>query len=352
MNILSLFDGMSCGQIALNRIGVKPEKYHAAEIDKHAIAVTQHNFPETIQLGDVTKWRDWNIDYTKIDLIFAGFPCQAWSVAGNQLGDRDERGMLFWVMLDIIKHVKSFNPEVTFLIENVRMKKEFEDYITFHTTEALGVVYKYMINSALVSAQNRVRFYWTNIEGVIQPKDKGIHLKDIIEDGITDRDKSYCLDASYFKGGNPEQYFAKSRRQLVFNYSSSGRGNGVVEGRFTESDKALTLTATGYSNRAMSGVIQVNPSKESANKQPFMQNRVFHLEGKTHTLTAAFTSRTKIGTEDQVTWRKLTPIECERLQTVPDNYTNVVSNTQRYRMLGNGWTVDVIAHILSYKYGL
>jgi DNA-cytosine methyltransferase len=324
MNILSLFDGMSCGQIALNRIGVKPEKYHAAEIDKHAIAVTRHNFPDTIQLGDVTKWRDWDIDYSKIDIIFAGFPCQAWSVAGNQLGDRDERGMLFWVMLDIIKHVKSFNPEVTFLIENVRMKKEFEDYITFHTTEALGVVYKYMINSSLVSAQNRVRFYWTNVEGVGQPEDRGIHLKDIIEDGITDRDKSYCLDASYFKGGNPEQYFSKSRRQLVFNYSSSGRGNGKVEGRFTESDKALTLTATGYSNRSMSGVVFTSTEGE----------------------------KTNYNGEDKIFWRKLTPIECERLQTVPDKYTNVVSNTQRYRMLGNGWTVDVIAHILSYKYGL
>jgi DNA-cytosine methyltransferase len=306
MNVLSLFDGISAARVALSRAGIEVERYYASEIDKHAITVTQANFPDTIQLGDVTKWQEWNIDWGSIGLVTAGFPCQTWSVAGNQQGDRDERGMLFWVMLDIMKKVLDHNPKAYFLIENVRMKKEFEEYITLHTTQALGVVYKHLINSALVSAQNRMRYYWTNIPGVTQPEDKGIVLKDIIETGEVDRDKSHCLDASYFKGGNLKSYFEKHRRQLVFNYSSSGRGNGVVEGRFTDAAKALTLTATGYSNRSMSAVME---------------------------------------DVENFTWRKLTPLECERLQTFDDNYTAHISNTQRYKCLGNSWTVDVIAHI-------
>ncbi len=269
MNVLSLFDGMSCGQIALNRIGITPTKYYASEIDKYAIKVTQSNYPDTIQLGNITKYKEWDIDWSSIDLATGGFPCQAWSIAGKQLGDKDERGMLFWTMLDIMKKVLSANPNAKFLIENVKMKKEFEQYITSHTECALGKVNKYLINSALVSAQNRQRYYWTNIEEVLQPEDKNITLNSILETGVVDRDKSHCIDANYFKGGNLKSYFEKHRRQLVFS------------------------TNTFDSN-----------------------------------------------------WRKLTPLECERLQTVPDNYTNHVSNFQRYKMLGNGWTVDVICHIL------
>jgi len=267
MNVLSLFDGMSCANLALNRIGIKPNKYYASEIDKYAIKVTQANFPDTIQLGDINDWKKWDIDWSSIELVTGGFPCQAWSIAGKQLGDKDERGVLFWTMLDIMKKVLDSNPKAKFLIENVKMKKEFEDYITKHTEGALGKVNKHLINSSLVSAQRRKRFYWTNIENITPPKNKNILLEDIIEYGIVDREKSYCLDANYFKGTNLNQYLMKKRRQIVF-------------------DEKLENI------------------------------------------------------------RKLTPIECERLQTVPDNYTNHVSNTQRYKMLGNGWTVDIIAHIL------
>jgi DNA-cytosine methyltransferase len=336
MKILSLFDGISCCRVALNRADIPVDTYYASEIDKYAITVAQKNFPGTIQLGDVTKWKSWDIDFASIDIVTAGFPCQAWSVAGKQLGDRDERGALFWTTLDIISHIKKLNPKVIFMLENVKMKREFEEYISHHTEQALGRVNKYLINSALVSAQNRQRYYWTNIEGVKQPEDRGILLRDIIEDGEVDRNKSHCLDASYFKGGNLKSYFEKHRRQLVFkeksqtilatiykenaksmikrnksgllvfNYSSSGRGSGVVEGRFSDAEKALTLTATGYSNRSLSAVMQ---------------------------------------DFDDFKWRKLTPLECERLQTLPDNYTAGISDTQRYKCLGNGWTVDVIAHI-------
>ena len=176
MNVLSLFDGISCGQIALNRVGIKYENYYVSEIDKFAIKCTQHNYPNTIQLGDVSSWRSWDIDWSRIGLVTGGFPCQAWSIAGKQLGDKDERGKLFWVMLDIMKHVMANNPEAKFLIENVKMKKEFEQYITHHTEEALGKVEKHLINSALVSAQNRNRYYWTNIKNVTQPENKSIFL--------------------------------------------------------------------------------------------------------------------------------------------------------------------------------
>jgi site-specific DNA-cytosine methylase len=260
--------------------------------------VSNDNWNDIQQLGDILKWKDWNINWAEIDLLLGGFPCQSWSVAAGQQGDKDPRGALLWVMLDIFNHIKSLNPEVKFLFENVKMKKEFIDYIN----NAIGVT-PILIDSALVSAQRRKRLYWTNIPDITQPEDRNIKLVDIIENGMVDRDKSFCIDASYFKGGNLKSYFEKNRRQLVFNYSSSGRGNGKVEGRFTYADKSLTLTATGASNRSFTGVV-----------------------------------------EDFV-YRKLTPIECERLQTISDEYSSIISNTQRYKCLGNAWTVDVIVHI-------
>ena len=312
MNVLSLFDGMSCTQLALKSLGINPEKYYACEIDKYATSITKKNFPDTIFIGDITLWKTWDVDWSSIDLIVAGFPCQSWSVAGHGLGDRDDRGKLFWVMLDIIQHILKHNPNANYLMENVRMKTSFEEYITHHAKQALGVVNKHLINSSLVSAQNRKRYYWTNIEGIEQPKDKGVVLKDILEDGITDRNKSHCIDANYFKGGNLKSYFEKHRRQLVF--SKDG------------------LCHAGDAD--LSGHQSVK--------------RVYHSEGKAPTLTTMGGGHRepKVIDVKDMTWRKLTPLECERLQTVPDGYTEGVSNTQRYKMLGNGFTVDVIAGIL------
>jgi len=313
MDVLSLFDGMSCTQLALKSIGVRPRKYYAAEWDKYASSITQKNFQDTIPLGDVTKWREWDVDWSTIDLIVAGFPCQSWSMAGARLGDRDSRGQLFWTTLDIIQHVLKANPRAKFLMENVKMKADFEQYITHHTQQALGVVNKHLINSALVSAQNRQRYYWTNIEGVEQPKDKGVVLKDILENGVTDREKSHCIDANYFKGGNLKSYFEKHRRQLVF---------------------------------SPNGLCHVGDADLNGNQSI---KRVYHPEGKAPTLTTMGGGHRepKVIDVKDMTWRKLTPLECERLQTVPDGYTEGVSNTQRYKMLGNGFTVMVIAHILS-----
>ncbi len=334
MRVLSLFDGISAGRVALERAGIKISCYHASEIDRYAIWIAQKNFTDTVQLGDITKLNFKEGDY---DLIIGGSPCQGFSFAGKQLNFEDPRSKLFFEYVRILKEVK---PKF-FLLENVCMKKEYQDVIS----KELGVE-PVLINSSLVSAQNRKRLYWVNFQ-ISQPEDRNIFLESIIEEGFVDREKSFCLDASYFNGGNPKSYFKKNRRQLVFNYSSSGRRNGIVEGRFTEAKKAFTLTRTGYTNRAMSFVRQINPSKECGGKQPHMQNRVFDIHGKTHALTSAFASRTNVGKieNEELVFRKLTPIECERLQTFPDNYTEGISNTQRYKSLGNSWTVDVIAHI-------
>ena len=320
MNVLSLFNGMSFGKMALESLDIKITKYYSSEIDKYANQATQALFPDTIHLGDVTLWRDWDIDWASIDLVTGGFPCQAWSMAGKQLGDKDERGMLFWTMLDIMKHIQSVNPKVNFMIENVRMKREFEEYITTHTENALGNVYKILINSALVSAQNRNRYYWTSFE-VEQPGDKGILLQNILETGIVDREKAYALTARYYKvgNGNINRYANKSSDQVVFEVF--GLTDTCIakfkryKVKFIEHDnlKAKVLTAGDYTKLGKYG--------------NYLQS---------------------IGEGNKV--RKLTPRECFRLQTVPEHHIDTllntgISNTQLYKMCGNGWTHDVIVHI-------
>ena len=320
VKVLSLFDGMSCGMIAAERAGLKVDKYYASEIDKYAQIVSAANYPQIIRMGDVTKWREWDIDWSSIDLVTGGFPCQAWSMAGKQLGDKDERGMLFWTMLDVMKKVREHNPKAHFLIENVKMKKEFEEYITHHTEQALGEVHKILINSALVSAQNRNRYYWTSFP-CNQPDDKGVVLVDILESGVIDREKSWCIDANYFKGGNLKSYFEKHRRQLVFELSAIN-------------DRVRDVTISREGVRPHRG-----DNKSSGVSE--MGRLLFKDANKSYTITTSHAPKLI----EFNGYRKLTPIECERLQTVQDNYTNHVSNTQRYKMLGNGWTVDVIAHI-------
>ena len=307
MNVLSLFDGMSCGRIALEKAGIKIDKYYACEIDKFAVKVSKANYPDIIQLGDVKDltWNDLSLHAhlrPKISLLIGGSPCQGFSFAGNHnVPDFDDpRSKLFFEFVRLMDETK---PK-WFLLENVRMKQESQDIISRY----LGVQ-PVMINSNLVSAQNRKRLYWTNIPFTM-PEDRGIMLKDIIEDGLVDRDKAHCLDANYFKGGNLKSYFEKHRRQLIF------------------------------SNEGMCHVGDADLKGHDLIK------RVYHPEGKSPTLNACTggNREPKIAM-DNLKWRKLTPLECERLQTVPEGYTAHVSNTQRYKMLGNGWTVDVVAHI-------
>jgi site-specific DNA-cytosine methylase len=385
MIVLSLFDGMSCGQIALNRAGIKYEKYYASEIDKYAIKVTQSNYSDTIQLGSITDWQKWDIE--KPDLIIGGSPCQGFSFAGKQLNFNDDRSKLFFTFVDILKHYK---PKY-FLLENVVMKKEYNDVISGLLGELYpecvtngelfrtGRLEPIQINSALVSAQNRKRLYWTNIQGIEQPQDKGILLKDIIEAGDTEKEKAYCIDANYSKGANKKSYTEKCRRQLIKNSRSGDdkslalttnanmTGSGVtiykcgaILGRNPENPK---IRKSGLSTEQMLEVRQDEKTNclTSVQKDNVLCRhvgnadikgndaikRVYGVDSKSPCLTTmrGGHQEPKIS-EDFKTWRKLTPVECERLQTVPDNYTNYVSNSQRYKMLGNGWTVDVIAHIL------
>lgn len=213
MKVLSLFDGTSAGQVAIRRASLPLEEYYASEIDKYAIAVTQSRHPNTIQLGNVEKWKEWQIDFESIDLLLGGSPCQGFSIAGKQLNFEDPRSKLFFEYVGILKKIKELNPNVYFLLENVKMKKEFQDIISEH----LGVQ-PIEINSALVSAQNRKRLYWTNIPGVEQPKDKGIMLKDIVHETA-----EYLLKKNYVTI-SPEKASTMTARQYA-----NWNGNFIFE---------------------------------------------------------------------------------------------------------------------------
>jgi site-specific DNA-cytosine methylase len=302
MNVLSLFDGMSCGQIALKKLGAKVDNYYASEIDKYAIKVAKENFPNTVHLGDVTKIT--SVPYNvKIDLLIGGSPCQGFSKSGNRLNFDDPRSKLFFEFVRILKLTK---PKY-FLLENVVMNKESRDIISKY----LGVE-PIEINSNLVSAQSRRRLYWTNIPNVTVPEDKGIVIKDILEDnGIAD---------------------------LVIN-----QGKHLYRADIKKSHCLMARDYKGFGNQSMTGVRRVGTANINGHD---ILKRVYDVNGKAPTLnTCGGGNREPKIPISEKHWRRLKPLECERLQTVPDNYTLGVSNTQRYKMLGNGWTVDVIAHI-------
>lgn len=296
-SVLSLFDGMSCGQIALNRVGIKYDNYYASEIDKHAIKVTQTNYPNTIQLGDVTKVK--GSDLPKIDLLIGGSPCQGFSFSGKQLNFDDPRSKLFFEFVRLIKELK---PKY-WLLENVVMKKEFEQIISEH----LGVQ-PIKINSSLVSAQNRERLYWANFE-ILQPTDKGINLIDILE---TDD----LINPSAIRGRRLNKATILGRRfnerGVRDDYNKEVPITQCLEVRATNTNKSNCLTTVEKDN----------------------------------VLTTMPIGRHKDAFKNKLPFRYYTLKEYCRLQTVPENYfTNIVSESQAKKMLGNGWTVDVIAHI-------
>ena len=363
MKILSLFNGISALHLACDRAGINVDVCYYAEIDKYANKITEKHYPNDIALGDVTKWREWNIDWANIGLVGAGFPCQAWSVAGKQLGDKDERGMLFWTTLEIIAHALKHNPKAKFLMENVKMKKDFEQYITHHTEQALGRVEKTLINSALVSAQNRQRYYWTNFE-VTQPDDRGIVLKDIIEDGFNDREKSQTILATIYKE-NAKSMVKRNKMGLVV-LGGAIRGRYILDGK-RQDHKMKTAGLTEQRLEVRNDGKTNTLTTVQKDNVVVLRNESATKAGKSYSLTASYggavawnscqkKQRTMIPVAEStnenpnqyngVLYRKLTPLECERLQTFPDNWTDCVSNTQRYKALGNAWTVDVIVHIL------
>lgn len=325
MNVLSLFDGMSCGQIALQRLGIQVDNYFASELDKHAIKVTQHNFPNTIQLGDVCEVK--GEDLPNIDLLIGGSPCQGFSFSGKQLAFDDPRSKLFFEYVRLLEETK---PKF-FLLENVRMKKEFQKIIS----EFLGVE-PVAINSNLLSAQNRPRLYWTNLP-IGQIQDKGIKLADIVEKQVSSK---YIISSNYLKRLNTSEDLKK---------------------RFSAIDpqKALCMTARQYANWEGTLVTAITErrteeakkvrSENMKNGKDFSPRRGKELhprsDQKMNCLTATYSMKEHTLIDGCESYRKLTPVECERLQTVPDNYTSPASDSQRYKMLGNGWTVDVVAHI-------
>jgi DNA-cytosine methyltransferase len=300
MNVLSLFDGMSCGQIALNRAGVRYDRYFASEIDKWAIKETQANFPNTIQLGDITKIKGSSLP--KIDLVMGGSPCQGFSFAGKGLNFDDPRSRLFF---EFVRLVKETNPTY-FLLENVKMKKESEDIIT----EYMGVK-PIEINSSLVSAQNRVRLYWTNILNVKQPDDKNIHLSDILED--IEMSNIGAIRGRYLNKGSiiGRRLNTEGKRE---DYNKSINITQCLEVRATNTTKSNCLTTIAKDN--VLTPLEIGRHPDAYNKKlPF---------------------------------RYFTKKECCRLQTVPEDYFKVSSDSQIRKMLGNGWTVDVISHIFSF----
>lgn len=349
MIVLSLFDGMSCGQIALKEIGINVDTYYASEIDKYAIKQTQHNFPNTIQLGDVLNWRNWVIDWKSINLILAGSPCQGFSFAGKQLAFDDPRSKLFFVFIDIFNHVKKLNPNVKFLLENVDMKRKHMKVISDYCG-----VFPVNINSNLVSAQNRNRWYWTNIRtkqiglfdeihsDIPQPKDKGILLRDILDKKVN---KKYYIDNIKIELDNID--FINDNSLDVICVAMRGRyidDLNNTEQKLEPNLKCKTNCITSVTKDNL--IFQINNSKESGGKQPYQQNRVYADFGIIPALTAELGGRNNIYNNSLI--RRLTPTECAKLQTIPNWYEWVVSETQIYRMLGNGWTVDVIKHIFSF----
>jgi DNA (cytosine-5)-methyltransferase 3A len=470
INVLSLFDGMSCGQQALERTGIKVDNYFASEIDKYAIQVTMANYPNTIQLGSVVGVDGYSLP--KIDLLIGGSPCQSFSFAGKRKGmstkceteiltlehylelkaegyEFEGQSYLFWEFMRLLYECK---PKY-FLLENVEMGEKWEKVLS----KAIGVNGIH-INSALFSAQNRKRIYWTNIglepaglfgypmSIIRKPKDKKILLKDILESEVDEKyflsekaidrfarseggekcldndNKSMCLISGYYKQGRDNQLIVHNTMPrsstsgkggtgplsradgktycldtgntnavevvstikhkyngdvlentsgkvgtITQHMSRSGMTNGFkvvvpntneVEivaqrgrGEKGNIEQQLEVRKDGKTNCLTSVqkdnlIRQLNPSLESGGKQPYQQNRVYDIDGISPALQAQLPYGANIINTSRI--RRLTPTECERLQTVPDNYTNHVSDSQRYKMLGNGWTVDVIAHILSY----
>ena len=299
MNVLSLFDGISCGQIALNKANIPYNNYFASEIDKNAIKVAQHHYPNTVQLGDVTK-----IEFiaSKIDLLIGGSPCQGFSFAGKQLNFDDPRSKLFFEFVRLINECK---PKY-FLLENVVMKKEYEDIIT----EYLGVA-PIKINSSLVSAQNRVRLYWTNIPGVGIPEDRGITLNDVLEIDSNDNPaaiRGRRLNKATIIGRRLNEAGKRS------DYNKDIPITQCLEVRATNTNKSNCLTTVDKDN----------------------------------VLTPLPIGRHPNAFKDKLPFRYYSLLEYERLQTLPEGYTNLVSVSQAKKMIGNAWTVDVIAHIFSY----
>ena len=421
MKVLSLFDGMSCGQIALKECGVKVDTYYASEVDRFAVAQTMLNFPNTIQLGDVR-----NIDARTlghIDLLIGGSPCQSFSFAGKRAGmstkqneevytlerylelkqagfEFEGESYLFWEYMRVLEEIRETNPDVLFLLENVEMGNKWEAVLT----EAIGLRGVH-INSALVSAQNRRRIYWTNIrtrrEGLFgevftdipQPKDRHLFLHDIIDEKadkkyflpnkaldnllrhkVTQKSKGfgYGMEIRYLddksttvavggkgvydlivqraKGYSKGNIFTGKVPSITSHSSQQNNmfcvGSNQLHATVSVGKSTPLVAAMGMGGGNVPMVVQINPGKESGGKQPYQQNRIYDVRGKSPALCSSHSGCSPNILSESI--RRLTPGECARLQTIPEWYKWECSETQQYKMLGNGWTIEVIKHIFSF----
>jgi len=349
MKVLSLFDGMSCGQYTLNKLGIPIEKYYASEIDKYAITIAKKNFPNTIHLGDVKDIDDLDDD---IDLLLGGSPCQSFSFAGNQLNFDDPRGKLFF---EFVRLKDKLKPKY-FLLENVKMKKEYQDIIT----EYLGVE-PIQLNSKYFSAQNRVRLYWTNIPIEMNYTDKGLVLQDILEDGGISNplmnskdDKAHCITARYNGAVWWNSIQRKQRTMVQVGEADNIKGFDIIKRIYSPNGKSPTLTTMQGGHRqpkvAIGRIVNRRLDKHGVRKDnqlelPLSKQLEISDSDKSNCLTTISKDNVVI---EGMQWRKLTPIECERLQGLSDNYTEGVSNSQRYKMIGNGWQCNTVEHIFQY----
>ena len=372
MIYLELFSGGSVARQSVKELGLPVTKWYSSEINKYAIQIANDNHDDLIHLGSVESVLDKLVSHKDIDVIFCGSPCQGFSVAGKQLNFEHEQSKLFFTFLDIYKAIYTANPNVKLLFENVKTKKEWEQIILSKLQEINPKLKLHIIDSALVSAQRRVRMYITDIEFDI-PEDRGIILKDIIECGCVDRNKSYCLDANYWKGGNLKMYFEKSRRQLVFGDGchqvgvADLKGYDIIKRVYSIHGKCPTLTTMQGGHRepkilcnsaSITGrrLDSNGVRKDDDTSLPIVQTLEVSDSGKSRCLST-LTKDTVVSPlpkgrypdaygEHKLHWRKLTVKECCRLQTLPDDYCKSVSNSQGYKMLGNGWNNETIKCIL------
>ena len=372
MIYLELFSGGSVARQSVKELGLSVTRWYSSEINKYPIQIANDNHDDLIHLGGVEGVLDKLVSHKDIDVIFCGSPCQGFSVAGKQLNFEHEQSKLFFTFLDIYKAIYTANPHVKLLFENVKMKKEWEQIILSKLQDINPNLKLHIIDSALVSAQRRVRMYITDIE-FDMPEDRGIVLKDIIECGCVDRNKSYCLDANYWKGGNLKMYFEKSSRQLVFGDGchqvgvADLKGYDIIKRVYSVEGKCPTLTTMQGGHRepkilcnsaSITGrrLDSNGVRKDDDTSLPIVQTLEVSDTDKSRCLST-LTKDTVVSPlpkgrypdaygEHKLHWRKLTVKECCRLQTLPDDYCKSVSNSQGYKMLGNGWNNETIKCIL------
>jgi DNA (cytosine-5)-methyltransferase 3A len=335
INVISLFNGMSTGHLALKNVGIKVNKYYSSEIKPYAIELTQHHFPNTIQVGDVTKWKEWDIDWKSIDLILSGSPCQDLSSAGKRAGINGKKSSLFFVFVDILNHIKSLNPNVLFLQENVGSASKLDVGIM---SRELGV-YPVRFNSSKVVAQLRDRYYWSNIRtketmfdtvvDIPEPKDRKIYLKDILENGYVERDKAICILES-------ESRPLSSQHRMAHRHFNKSFITIVAKDEQTYL-RVKEATSIGFVDIANNEAVDLSYPTSTTRRGRSMKDK-----------SNCLLRNNEYFVFQDGDIRYFTQTELERLQGFEDGYTSILTRNQSACLLGDGWTLPIIEHIFSF----